>query len=192
MYRPSRTAAPSETPVSLTEAKAHLRVDSDDENTLISALVQAATDHVDGYGGILGRCLVTQTWRQDFDQFSQKLYLPMLAASVTSVVYVDDYGGSTTVGAANYELLNWHGGSYVRFIDDYPFPSGLAEAAAVRVTFTSGFGAAADVPAAIKAAMLLMIGHWYANREAINVGNIVSELPLGAMSLLEPYRHVGV
>ena len=39
----------------------------------------------------------------------------------------------------------------------------------------------------IWAAMLLLIGHWYANREAVNVGNITSELPLGVEALL--FRH---
>lgn len=48
------------------------------------------------------------------------------------------------------------------------------------------------MPQAIKQAMLLMIGHWYATREAVNIGNIVSELPIGARALLAPYRRIGV
>lgn len=40
----------------------------------------------------------------------------------------------------------------------------------------------------IWAAMLLLIGHWYANREAVNVGNITSELPLGVEALLLRHR----
>ena len=56
----------------------------------------------------------------------------------------------------------------------------------------AGYGAAAAVPAAIKQAMLLLIGHWFANREAVNVGNIVTAMPLAVEALIAPYRRVGV
>lgn len=192
MYRPELVTPPSTTPMTVAEAKANLRVDGSDEDTLIGVLVQAATDHLDGYSGILGRCLVTQTWRQDYDYFGQVLRLPLLADAIGSVVYVDDIGGSNTVTSSNYELMHDDAGSYLRFIDDYPFPSGLAERRALRVTFTAGFGDAEDVPSAIKYAMHLLIGHWYENREASTVGSTASPLPIGAMALIEPYRHVGV
>ncbi|KKY78708.1 phage protein [Enterobacter cloacae] len=44
----------------------------------------------------------------------------------------------------------------------------------------------------VKAAMLLLIGHWYANREAVNIGNITTAVPLAVESLLQPYRIYGV
>ncbi len=56
MIKPALTEAPTEYPVSLAAIKTHLRVDHDDENELINVLIAAATDHLDGYGGILGKC----------------------------------------------------------------------------------------------------------------------------------------
>ena len=44
------------------------------------------------------------------------------------------------------------------------------------------------MPASVKAAILLTLGHLYENREAVNVGNIVTEMPMGAERLLWPYR----
>jgi len=44
----------------------------------------------------------------------------------------------------------------------------------------------------IRVAMLLMIGHWYANREAVNIGNITSEIPLAVEALLQPHRIYGL
>ncbi|MFV9176011.1 head-tail connector protein [Serratia marcescens] len=44
----------------------------------------------------------------------------------------------------------------------------------------------------VKAAMLLLIGHWYANRETVSVGQTVSEVPFAVEALLQPYRIYGV
>ncbi len=41
----------------------------------------------------------------------------------------------------------------------------------------------------ITTAMLLLIGHWYANRESVVVGTITSELPMAVEALIAPYRH---
>ncbi len=44
----------------------------------------------------------------------------------------------------------------------------------------------------VKAAMLLLIGHWYANRETVSVGQTVAEAPFAVEALLQPYRIYGV
>lgn len=191
MHRPVLVTAPAEMPVTTAEAKAHLRVTHSSEDTLIESLVKAATAHLDGYSGILGRCLVTQTWRQDFDAFAHVMRLPLLAAGVTTVVHFDDAGASTTVDGANYELQDDALGSFVRFTDDYSLPSGSAETRAARITFTAGYGAAADVPAALKVAILLLVGQWYFNRETTGPSDKV-ELPFAVSALITPYRRVGI
>lgn len=191
MYAPVLVTAAAETPVSATEAKAHLRVDHSTEDTLITSLVAAATEHLDGYTGILGRALVTQTWRQDFDEFTgQCMRLPMLAATIASVKYRSSDGTLATVSSDDYSLKADALGSYVRFDDDFSYPSDLAQSQAVLIEFTAGYGNAEDVPAPIKAAILLLVGHWYENREA--AGEPMAELPLAVAALIEPYRRVGV
>ncbi|MFZ5338746.1 head-tail connector protein [Enterobacter asburiae] len=44
----------------------------------------------------------------------------------------------------------------------------------------------------VKAAMLLLVGHWYANRETVSVGQTVAEVPFAVEALLQPYRIYGV
>ncbi|MCU5775226.1 head-tail connector protein [Winslowiella arboricola] len=44
----------------------------------------------------------------------------------------------------------------------------------------------------IRAAMLLLIGHWYSNREAVVIGQATSEVPFAVEALLQPYRIYGV
>lgn len=189
MLAPVRTSAASETPVSLAEAKAHLRVDHTDDNTLITALINAATDHLDGWSGVLGRALVTQTWRQDFGSFTGKLRLPLKpVASVSGVTYYDTDNAQQTLATSVYELLTDDAGPYLALKVDQTWPGTESRAAAVSVTFVAGV-AAADVPAAIKAAMLLMIGHLYENREAVAEGSF-AVMPMAVDALIAPYRRV--
>lgn len=194
MYRPELVTAPAELPVTLTEAKFHCRVTPwrmRYEDTLITAYLNAAVAYLDGYAGILGRCLVTQTWKQEYDDFSRCMRLPLLAAGITSIIYTDSGGtAQPAIGASNYELQHDARGSFVRFKDDFSYPGDLYETKAVAITFTAGYGAAAAVPASIKAAILLMVAHFYQNREA--TGAEMAAIPLGVDALVAPYRMVGV
>ncbi|MNQ91198.1 Phage gp6-like head-tail connector protein [compost metagenome] len=45
---------------------------------------------------------------------------------------------------------------------------------------------------ALKLAALLLIGHWYTNREAVVTGTIATTLPLAYDSLIHPYRDIVV
>lgn len=196
-YAPELVTAPAAALLTRAEAKVHLRMDEADtsEDALVDGLIGAATAHLDGRAGILGRCLINQTWRVWWDRWDRCLRLPFPGVSAVTVTYENEDTGSTvTVGASNYRLLEDAIGSYVAFDDEYWPPSvNIDDRQAWGVQLVAGYGATADaVPAAIKQAALLMIGHWYANREAVNVGNITSELPLGAQALLAPYRRVGI
>lgn len=122
MYRPVLVTAPATMPVTLTEAKAQLDVSYTDKDTLIEGLIAAATAHLDGWSGILGRCLITQTWRQDFDRFNRCLRLPLFpVASITSVKYTDAFEAEQTIANTNYSLLCDDLGYYVEFKDTYSF-----------------------------------------------------------------------
>lgn len=187
---PVRTVAPAEDPVTLTEAKAHLRVDGTGEDALIGALISAATQELDGWTGILGRALVTQTWAQGFDAFADKLRLPMPAATIVSVTYVDTNGDTQTLAANQYELRQDALGSYVERAFDVSWPNIRSHPEAVRVKFTCGTSAA-NVPAPLKAAILLRIGDLYANREAVGMREGVAVNPT-IQALVAPYRRIGV
>lgn len=191
MYRPVLIAPPKELPLSVGEAVAHCRVDVSDDNNLIAALVAAAATHLDGWSGVLGRCLVTQTWRQDFDGFARELRLPLAPArAIASVTYLDAAGDAQTVAAANYALLDDARGPFVRFVSGFGAPALQDDRPAVSVTFSAGYGAPEDVPQALKQAMLLLIGHWYENRQAVVAGTTAA-VPMAVDALIAPFRRVG-
>lgn len=202
MLAPVRTAAPNALPVEVDEAKAHLRIVERDgagavlpheDDALVEAFIAAATDHLDGWSGILGRALVNQTWRQDFAGFGGCLRLPLAPADgVQSVKYFDSANVEQTLPSASYQILVDAGGPFVALKSGQSWPSTFVRPDAVSVSYVAGYGGADKVPPAIKAAILLHVGHLYENREAVNVGSIGSALPLGHAALIAPYRRISV
>jgi uncharacterized phiE125 gp8 family phage protein len=185
MFRPVRTIAPITAIVSLVEAKLHCRVDHNDDDTLISGLIEAATSHLDGWQGILGRAVVTQTWRQDFEGFGYPMRLPVgPVQSIVSVGYQDASGADQVVSPADYSILSDEIGAFVALNYGKSWPSVGTRADAVRITYVAGLP---TPPAAIKQAMLLLIGHWYEHREAVASGNM-SEVPMAVNSLIASFR----
>lgn len=192
VYRPTLVTGPAIAPVTLAEVRMHCRVDGDDEDALLSGLVLAAVSHLDGWSGILGRCLISQTWRQTFDAFGV-LSLPFPAQTVTAVTYVDPAGAVQTLAPTDYQLREFPGGSAVEPFPGASWPSAAARAGSVAVTFVAGYGpASSDVPAAIRQAILMLAAHWYENREAAVVGATATDLPFAVSALVGPYRLVGL
>lgn len=190
MYRPVLVTGPSDTPVSRTEVKAQLDISYTDKDALIDGLIAAAVSYLDGWTGILGRALMSQTWRQDFEDFCRDLPLPLFpVASITSVKYDDVDGVEQTISNTNYTLLTNDCGSYVHFKDAFSLPSVQSESGPrVRVAYVAGYADAANVPAAIKQAMFLMIRQWFDNPSAAIVGATVEKMPHAVDALLAPYR----
>lgn len=185
-----RTVAPADTPVSLAEVKEHLRVEADshDEDFDIQLKLDAAVAYLDGYAGILGRCMMEQTWKLYLDGFpgGSTIRLPLVPViSVTSITYLDPDGASQTLATTVYEVREGPV-SEIGLKYDQSWPSFRRHARSVAITFKAGWANRAAVPAAIKAAILLMVGAWYENREA--VGEPMATLPLGAEALLAPFR----
>lgn len=190
MLAPVRTVAPATTPVSLSDVKAHCRVSHNDDDAVLTSLLNAAVAYLDGWSGVLGRCLVTQTWRQDFASFGVLRLLLGPVASITSITYYDATNEQQTLSADVYGLFTDELGSYAGLKPGQSWPSAYGRSDAVSVTFVAGT-AAADVPASIKAAIMLLVGHWNENREAVTAG-AMSELPLSVDALISPHRRIGL
>lgn len=192
MLAPVRVTAPAIDIIAIDDVMAHCRVDSADEVILLQSLTDAATSHVDGYSGILGRALIQQEWQQDFSGFGDVMRLPLgPLIAVSSVTYYDTSNVLRTLSAAVYAAYSDGRGPYIALAPDQVWPATYSRPDAVRATWTAGYGTTADtVPAAIRAAVKLMIGHWYENREAAVIGAPVASLPMAVDALLSPFRRV--
>lgn len=196
MLAPVLALPPSGYSIDLAEAKAHLRVDHADDDAYIQALIEVATAHLDGWSGVLGRALLTQNWREShccFPGCDGRLRLSLLPVSaIVSITYYDTAGAQQTLGANVYsgpfvdEL-----GAYVSLIDRQAWPATARREDAVAVTYSAGYGAAGDIPRPIRQAMLLLIGHWYAVREAV-ADAPKSAVPFAVDALIAPFRRIGI
>lgn len=165
-----RTVAPTDTPVTLAEAKTQLGVSGSTDDTLIEALIAAATSRLDGPQG-LGLALVTQTWRQTMDcwPYDGEIRLGLApVSSITSITYVDAAGDTQTVDAGDYRLVT--GDPYLVVpAFGVAWPGHRHQRAAITITFVAGFGddaawaAATAYPemARIKHAILLSVKDLY-------------------------------
>ncbi len=186
MTVPYRVVPPAALPVSLSDAKAHLIVDHGDHDALIERQIAAATDMLDGYHGKLHRALVRQTWQVDLPGVPPGgvIRLPLgPAISVDSIMYRDRAGAVQTLPAADYSGPVLDGlGPFVR-VRSRPDLGPWDDAVMVR--FTCGAGAPEDVPALIRQAILLLVGHWYAQREA--AGDSLVEVPLAVSAIIAQF-----
>lgn len=188
----TQTVAPAAEPISRDDAKEHLRVTHTDDDDYIDALIAAARARLDGITGILGRALIDQTWTLELDEFpaNGEIRIPLAPlSSITQIDYRDADSVSQTLATSVYTTTKRNGVSYVVRKDGQSWPAIDNDPDAVTVTFVAGYGeAGSDVPPALIAAMKLHIGHMYENREAVVVGTIASDLPLGYEALVDPFK----
>jgi uncharacterized phiE125 gp8 family phage protein len=164
-----RVVPPAALPVTVDEVKAHLRVTGPADDTLIGALIEAAVSYLDGWTGTLGRALVEQTWELAVDEFpsGDGIRLPLGdLITVVSVTYDDEDGMPQTLDPLAYSVDTYSPDGWVVLNEGSAWPTILDAINAVRVRFTVGYGAPADVPAAIRQAIIMMVGGLYASAKS--------------------------
>lgn len=164
-YALKLVTAPSAEPITLTEAKANLRVDFATDDTLITSLIASARRSVELF---LRRQLVTATWDLFLDDWPPEdiIHVPLPPLqSVTSVAYVDTAGNPQTWTASNYRVdVNWEPGR-IEPAYGVAWPGIRKIVGTIAVRFVAGYGAAATVPDDIKSAIYLLLADLYEHRE---------------------------
>jgi uncharacterized phiE125 gp8 family phage protein len=174
---------PAMEPVSVAEAKAHLRVDGNAEDDLIGALIAAARVAVETD---IRRVLIAQNWRVIVDGWPDDgVMLPLQPAiSVDALRAIDSAGVATTLSEENYEF------------DPADFSVTLdpvAGAIRYEIDFTAGYGSSGtDVPQPLGQAIRLLVAHWYEHRVAVTLADEPAALPLGFRELIAPYRRMAL
>lgn len=173
------------TVLTLDEVKKHVEVEGTTaHDTQLTRLIAQATDFVEGPTGKL-LALNSQTWEGRLDCFPSCIEIPIWPViSIDQIQYIDADGATQTLATSAWEADTYDNPATIRPVWGTTFPTTEKVYNAVTVTFTAGFSA---VPEDIKGALLLLIGHWFENREDSVVGTIVSDTPKGFDAIIEKY-----
>jgi uncharacterized phiE125 gp8 family phage protein len=155
------------------------------EDILLTNLIKAAREYCENFQG---RSYITQTWDLLLDDWPDEDYIkvpyPPLV-SVSSVKYYDTDSTEATMDSGDYYVDTYAepGRIVLGYGESWPSTT-LRPANGVIVRFVAGYGAAASVPQCVKQAMLMLIGHWYENRESTLTGQINDEIKFAVHALL--------
>lgn len=156
-----RLVTPAATlPLSLTEAKEWLRVDGSDEDDTIESLIKAA-DRIALRQ--FNRQLVTAGYRLTLDHFPVWEIRPPVGPliAVSEITYVDGTGTTQTLASSRYDVDADSDPGRILPAYGYVWPATRPQANAVTISYTAGYGAAADIPEAIRMAIRIAVAHWF-------------------------------
>lgn len=181
-------------PITLTEAKAHLRYDLSDEDDLVEALIVSARQWCEEY---TRRKFITQTVSHTLDTFPCGVWELQggNVQSISSITYIDAAGDPQIMPASDYISELTQLPARVEPAPGEAWPATQRRIGAATITYVVGYEPelgsptdyAAAVPRPIRHAMLMLLAHMFENREAVAYGN-PSEMPLAVEPLLQPYR----
>ncbi len=195
--------------VATSEQKSFMRVDFNDDDTLIGELIKVAQNNVEEY---TGRAITQQTLQLFLDRLpyyrdenlregvytapdlnvsADYIVLPKPpVASITHVKYYSNDNTASTFAASNYfaDVDSTSARVVLKNGVSWPTLTELRQANAYEVQYVAGYGAnASDVPTPIIQAIKLLTTHLYENREMVTSMS-VNSIPYTVGQLLQPYR----
>lgn len=184
----TKAVEPSVEPVSLAEAKSHLRVDITTDDAYIAALITAAREYCETY---LDETLLHTQYVMRLDGFPVEIELPKppMASSGTytavSITYTMDNGSTTELATTAYRVDRESTPGVIRYPYSGSWPPHLHDFNAVTVRWWAGKGASgSSVPQRVRNAILWLVGLWYERRMAADTMT-ANEIPFGVKALLD-------
>jgi len=165
-------------PLTVSDVREHLRITSSSETRLLKSIITTARQYVERRTGLR---LGTSLWILSLDTLDADEVVvvpePPLQA-VSSVQYVDINQTTQTVSTSVYEIDTGAVPGKIRPRFGKQWPTDILDHPnAINVTFTAGYASVAEIPCGVIHGMLLLIGHWYNNREdntQVNLHSILS------------------
>ena len=168
------------------EVKTHLKVDTTADDNLIAALIVACTNSAQEYTNRFFLETTLDMFADEWKEISTLLKSPV--TSVDSIKYFDQDDNQQTLDTSVYAFDMVSMPARIFLKPNQTFPVLSERKNAIEVRYKVGVSSASDVDQAIKQAVLLTIGNYYENRQAVVTGTIATELPMNAKFLLDQYR----
>jgi hypothetical protein len=208
-----RITPPEMEPVFLEEAKQFIRYEDSDQDAVIHGLIRSCREELEGPHGLLGRALMTSTWRWTLDEFRQpdalysasdaylrdrghptsasgiKLPVPPLQ-SISAITYLDANDAEQTLDPSVYRVrgTGGPGRGVLELKTSQSWPSLSSLGSPITIDFVAGYGNANEVPEVIRQGILVMVAHRFQNRER-GVFSSWEELP-DLAEMLHEYRAI--
>ena len=177
---------PSAEPWSVTDAKTFLRVEHDDDDAVIAALIAAARGHVEA---LCRRALLVQRWRCVLDAWPSNGRLDPRIGPLRSVIAARVFDAAGNAHGIDVETFVVDAAANVIASPFWALPQPGRTTAGIELDVELGYGAlATDVPDALRHAIRMLVAHWYENRGLAALGASVAMLPAGVTALVAPYR----
>lgn len=180
-------SGPAAEPVTLAEAKQFIRVEHDDDDDVITALIAGARIHIET---LTRRALITQTWRIVRDAWPENGRLALLPVPLVELVAVRIWANGTTqtIDLAGFALDSASAPAMLVFTRGTLMPP-ERPSAGIEIDMTCGYGdAAEDVPEPMRQAIRMLVAHWYENRGMVTLGQEVATVAATVAALIGPYR----
>ena len=181
-------SGPAVEPITLAEAKQFIRVEHDDDDDIIAALIAGSRIHVETQ---TRRALITQSWRLVRDVWPELGCVPVLPVPLRTLdaarVYKSD-DSTVAIDAAAFTVDKAAAPARLSFTRG-ALPAPERRVAGIEIDVTCGYGAAPEnVPEPLCQAIRLLVAHWYENRGLVAIGHEIAVLPQTAAALIAPYR----
>lgn len=179
------TTIPTIEPITASEAKLHCRITDSADDAKIAELITAAREYAET---VTGQALAAQTITAVCDSFpiGDRIRLPIgPIVTLTSAIYTDETGSETNF-TADLAVDDFSEKPELVLKPGKSWPSAaLYPVNPIKIIYTAGAAPSKKT----KSAMLLLIGHWYENREEVIAGQESFTVPFAAEALLQQERH---
>ncbi len=172
--------------VTTAEAKAHLEYADSDRDAYIGALCSAASEMLDGPHGMIGKAINEQTWTFALRTVpTGQIEIPIFPVkALQAVTYYNANNVSQVINVNQFRLVANEDYAYLEPVAGFTWPVLYDRADAVTFTVQLGMSAA---PAGLKQAALLLVSHWFENREAVS-DKAMLPVPFALESLVNRWR----
>lgn len=179
------TTAPTVEPITATEAKLHCRVTDSTDDTKFADLITAAREYAEA---VTGQAFASQTITAACDVFPVENYIELPKGPITtltSLIYTDADGNAVDI-TADVAIDDFSMKPRLVLKPNKGWPGDtLYSVNPIKIVYVAGAAPSKQ----IKNAMLLLIGHWYENREEVVVGQESFTVPMAAEAILQQNRH---